>query len=218
MAFQDLITAAQKYFPSLRIQYKDRSVLMKILNFLLFFNKGFMTDYTTTLGSTVYIPNDHYVKFRPVSGAVVLLHELVHMYDQKKIGSPWFELACLMPQVLIIPALLLFLLTWKIALPVILLLALPIPAYFRMHFEKRAYLSSLYVIQKLSEKLNFNPRLESQSVHFIECFIDSSYYFMWPFGNKVAKDFDAAIKLIQNGQRPYQDPVFDMLDDLINKV
>jgi hypothetical protein len=218
MAFQDLVTASQKYFPSLQVKYKDQSTFMKILGFLLFFNKSFMTDYTTTIGNTIYIPNENYIKLRPISGAVVFLHEMVHMYDQKRIGYLWFQLAYALPQILILPAILLFLLSWKIAIPAIILFALPIPSYFRMNFERRAYLSSLYTLQKLSERLQFNPKLDSQNTYFIECFVDSSYYFMWPFGGPITNDFQNATKLVQAGQRPYNDPVFDMLDDLVTKV
>jgi hypothetical protein len=37
---------------------------------------------------------------------------------------------------------------------------------------------------------------------------------MWPFNN-IRKDFDDAIIKIKAGQRPYEDSVFDILDDLI---
>jgi hypothetical protein len=218
MAFQDLVIATRKYFPNLQVKYKDQSTFMKILALLFFFNRSFMTDYITTIGNTIYIPTQDYIKLRPISGAVIFMHELVHMYDQKRIGNIWFQLAYMLPQILILPALLLFLLSWKIAIPVIILLALPIPAYFRMYFERRAYVSSVYVIQKLSERLKFNPRLDGQNTYFIEYFIDSSYYFMWPFTGSVTDKFNAAAQLVQDGRRPYQDPVFDILDDLVTKV
>lgn len=218
MAFQDLLATAQQYFPSLQIKYKNKSLLMKFLGILLFFNKGFMTNYTTTIGSTIYLPNSNFVKLRPVSGAVVFMHELTHLYDQKRIGYFFFMFSYLWPQILVLPAFFLFLISWKIALPVILLLCAPLPAYFRMKYEKRAYLSSLYAIQKLGVKLDFKPHLETQSKYFIQYFSDNNYYYMWPFGNSVSKHFVQAIKQIQRGERPFQDPVFDMLDDLITKV
>lgn len=218
MAFNNLLLAAEKYFPSLQIKYKNHSPFMKLIGILLFFNRRFMTDYTTTVGSTIYIPTDHYIRLRPVSGVVVLLHELTHMHDERKYGHLWFQLSYIFPQILVLPALLLFLIGWKIALPVVLLSLTPIPAYFRMVYEKRAYLSSLYVIQKLSEKLLFVPHFESQKADFIKCFMDSSYYFMWPFKSHLNREFDAALEKIQAGQRPYQDGLFDMLDDLISRM
>lgn len=219
MAFQDLITSAQQYFPSLQVKYKNQSGFMKFLSKLLFFTPGFMTDYTTTLGTTIYAPNPQFFTLHPVSSSVVLLHEFVHMHDQKVVSQLAFQIAYLIPQILILPALLLFLWHWWVAVLAILLLAAPLPAVFRMNSEKRAYLSSLYTIQKLSQLKNFDPKLTNQRDAFVGYFIDSSYYFMWPFKNHLLNDFNQAIQDVQAGKRPYDDPeLFDMLDDLVTKV
>jgi hypothetical protein len=218
MSFQDLVTAAQKYFPDLQIKYKDQSWFMKLIGKLIyFFNKSFMTSYTTTIGSTVYFPTESFVKVRPVSAAVVLLHELIHVYDAQRLSKPIFYFLYLFPQILALFCLPLFLVSWKIALPLVLLFAAPLPAYFRMQFEKRAYLTSLYAINKLATQLSFKPLLATQEQVFINRFKDSSYYFMWPFNN-LQKDFDEAVVKIRAGQRPYEDPVFDILDELTTKV
>lgn len=218
MAFQDLVTASQKYFPDLQIKYKDQSWFMRLLGTLLFFNKSFMTSYTTTIGSTVYYPTESFVKVRPVSAAVILLHELVHIKDAHKISKPLFGFLYLTPQVLTLLCIPLFFLSWKIALPLMLLCASPIPSYFRMYFEKRAYLTSLYAINALGARLNFSPMLKSQEQFFIDQFTGSGYYFMWPFGKGLQADFDAGVAKIQAGQRPFEDPVFDILDNLITTV
>jgi len=217
MSFQDLVTAAQKYFPDLQIKYKDQSWFMKLVGTLLFFNKAFMTNYTTTIGSQVYFPTESFVKTRPVSAAVILLHELVHIKDAHKISKPLFGALYLSPQIFALLCLPLFLVSWKIALPLVLLFASPIPSYFRMYFEKRAYLTSLYSIYRLSKKLNFKPLLASQEKDFLSQFKGSFYYFMWPFGN-LQKEFDDAVAKIQADQRPFEDPVFDIIDDLITQV
>ena len=217
MTFQDLVTAAQKDFPSLKIKYKDQSWFMKLIGILLFFNKSFMASYTTTIGSTVYFPNEGFVKSRPVSASTVLLHELVHVYDAKKYTTPLFSLLYMSPQIFVLLCLPLFLVSWKIALPLMILFALPIPSYFRMHFEKRAYLTSLYAINALAARLNFKPILASQEEAFLKQFKDSSYYFMWPFNN-LQKDFDEGVAKIKDRKRPFEDPVFDILDKLIDTV
>jgi len=184
----------------------------------MFFSPSFMSNYITTIGNTIYIPNQNYITSRPVSAAVVFMHEVVHLYDHRRLGTFWFQLSYVMPQIFALPALLLFLLSWKIALPVVLFFLLPLPSYFRMKYERRAYYASIYIIQKLSEKLNFDPHLESQNTYFVECFADSTYYFMWPFSSIIADDFTTARQLVQAGKRPYEDPVFDILDDLVTKV
>lgn len=216
MSFKNLVAAAQKYFPSLQIKYKNTSLLMRILGTIFFFNKDFINNYTTTLGSTVYFANESYTRLRPISAAVVLLHELVHIEDAKKITPFFFITLYLMPQLLAVFCLpLFFILSWKLILPIFLLLAAPLPAYFRMVFEKRAYLSSLYVLNVMGKKFHFEPHLKDQSVYFNDQFKNSFYYFMWPSGIK--KDLDKALIKIAAGKRPFEDPIFDVLDNLIDQ-
>lgn len=215
MAFKELVAAAQKHFPDLTIKYKDQSKFMKFLGFLLFFNKKFMSNYTTTLGSTVYFPSETATTTRPVSSAITLLHEVVHVYDAKKVSKPVFGFLYLIPQVLVLLMIpLFFVLSWWIVVPLMLLMLAPIPAFFRMNYEKRAYLSSLYVVNSLSERLNFKPLLATQRASFLRQFKSSSYYFMWPFNN-LEKEFDDAMVKIKNGERPFEDPIFDILDELM---
>jgi hypothetical protein len=222
MAFTDLLTAAQTYFPSLQVKYKDQNLLMQIIGKILFFTPSFMTDYTTTIGNTLYAPSKSFFTLHPVSGAVVFMHETVHLYDQNRIGRLWFQLGYMFPQILVLPALLLFLVSWKLAIPLIILFALPIPfaSYWRMNLERRAYLSSIYTIYKLSQKLNFDPQyILAQRDAFVSYFINSSYYWMWPAIHHITSDFDQAIQAVQAGNRPYQDDqLFAMLDVLISKV
>lgn len=217
MSFQDLNQTAKKYFPDLQIKYKDQSSLMKTLGTIMFFNKGFMTNYTTTLGATVYFPNETFVRARPVSAAVILLHELVHVTDAHKFSKPLFGFLYMSPQALALLCLPLFLFHWYLALPLFLLCASPIPSFFRMYFEKRAYMTSLYAINALGNRLNFKPLLDTQKQFFLDQFKGPNYYFMWPFNN-LQKDFDQAVVKIQAGERPFEDPVFNILDELIATV
>lgn len=217
MSFQSLIQSAQKHFPKLQIKYKDKSLLMKTIGKILFFNKSFMTGFSTTLGSTVYFPSENYIKLRSVSSSAVFLHELVHVKDAQKISGPIFGLLYLFPQILALFCLPLFLLSWKIALPLLVIFMLPIPAFFRMKFEKKAYEASLYALHHIGLKLSFDPKLERQASRFEAHFKSSKYYFMWPFSN-IKKDFEAAIIVIRCGQRPYKDSIFDIIDELIKEI
>jgi len=218
MSFQDLTTAAQIYFPSLKISYKNKSVLMKILGRILFFNPSFMTSYITTIGDTIYFPTESFVNQEPLNASIVLMHELVHMTDEKTYTKPVFALSYLFPQILApLAAILFFFIHWYIALPIMLFFLAPLPAPFRMHWEKRAYIAALYVQQALSQKLNFTPNLPTQVIDDLQQFTSGSYYFMWPFNN-IDADFNNAVTAIQAGQRPYNDAVFDMLDKLIPSV
>lgn len=202
------------HFPKLQIKFKNQSLSMKLINKLLFFNKSFMTNFTTTIGNTVYFPSEQFVKTRQISSFIILIHELVHISDSYKYSFPIFAFLYLFPQSIILLSLLLFLFNWKIALCLIILCSLPIPAYFRMNFEKRAYLVSLYVMNKLNKKYRYNISLSRQKDLFLDNFKDSSYYFMWPF-KSLNRYFDVGLDKINNNQRPFEDDIFDKIDSLI---
>jgi hypothetical protein len=218
MSFQDFVTAAQVYFPSLQVKYKSQSIFMKILSYLLFFNPTFMTDYVTTIGDTVYFPSPSFVTLHPITAPIVLMHELVHMSDQNKVSKPIFALSYLFPQILApLCAILFFFIHWYIALPIVLLFLAPLPSYFRMYWEKRAYIAALYAQQALSKLKSFNPKLPDQITLDLAEFKTNDYYWMWPFAN-INTDFNTALTLINAGQRPFEDPIFDTIDVLVTKV
>lgn len=214
MISDKVLTKAKEFFPDLEIRYKEESTLMKVLGKILFFNKSFMTNFTTTLGSKIYFPNKKFVDLRPLSSLVVLLHELVHVSDSKKWSRVLFSFLYMFPLSLALVFLPLLLVSWKVFLPLLVLSLLPIPAYFRMVFEKRAYMVSLYVLQQLSIKKEFTTNLDTAAASYLENFKDSSYYFMWPFKN-LEKEFADAVVKVKAGQKPYEDPVFEMVDKVL---
>lgn len=213
----EFINVCKTHFPTLKIKYKDESLLMKILSYLMFFNNKFMTEYITTIGSTVYFPSRSKISLKPTSSAIILLHELVHIYDANKISTILFSFLYLFPQILAPFSLLLFLINWKIAVPAFILFCLPLPAYFRMYYEKRAYLTSLYAIKTLSVKLKFPSLLQTQKEYFLRQFNTAAYYYMWIFKG-IRKDFDEAIEKINNGQRPFEGKILNILDELMSKI
>jgi hypothetical protein len=214
MISENVLARAKEFFPDLEIKYKDESTLMKIISKILFFNKSFMTNFTTTLGSTVYFPSRRFEQLRPISSLVILLHELVHVHDSKKWSKFLFSFLYMSPLTLAVLLLPFLLLSWKIFLPLILLSLCPIPSYFRTLFEKRAYLVSLYCTQQFSIKKQFTTNLDNAASSYLSSFKDSSYYFMWPFKN-LDKEFADAVVKVKAGQKPYEDPVFEMIDKVL---
>lgn len=217
-----LVLNAQRYFPNLKIKYKDTSFWMKALSILLFFNKDFMSKFTNTFGSSIYYPSKQYVENNPIISEVTLLHELVHMHDFKKKGAILYSFLYGFPQILFIFFLPIFFFSWKIALVLCLISLLPLPAYFRMNFEKRGYLCSLYALNAFGKKLNISPAdiqntLDKNKEIFYKEFSSPSYYFMWAFSS-LKSDFDKGVNKIKAGLRPYDDEVFDMIDDLLSKT
>lgn len=212
--FDDTVVRAKKEFPDLQIKFKNESIFMKILGMILFFNPAFMSTYITTIGNTMYFPSNEYVTKSSTAASIVLLHELVHVFDSKKENKLLFSILYLMPQILVLfffP--LLFLIGWKIALLSLVFLA-PIPAYFRMKPERRAYTISLYAIHKFGEK-GHKVNIDTGKNEIINQFKTGSYYFMWPF-QSINTYFDEVVKQLELGNRPYDEPeVYDLIDRVI---
>lgn len=95
-------------FPSFRVEFKNQSRLMRALATLVCpFNPTFLTNFTTTLGTTVYFPSRSEYEARAGESAVTLAHEFVHMYDRREAGIR-FLVSYASPQVAAVPLLVLF--------------------------------------------------------------------------------------------------------------
>lgn len=211
---EEVLQKVLSYFPDFKIKFKNESWLMKTIGFLMFFNKGFMKSFTTTLGNTIYFPSKEFVSTRQTSSLVITMHEIVHMYDAKKMNKFVFSALYASPQIFALFSIPLFILGFNLLALLSLLCLAPIPSYFRMRSEKRAYLASLYAMKKLNEKYNYNINLDIQSRFFLDQFKGANYYFMWPL-KFMMKDFDDCLIKIKEGKRPFEDPVFDMLDEIV---
>jgi hypothetical protein len=215
--FDGIVSKATAIYPDIQIKYKNESTFMKILGKIMFFNPGFMTQYTTTLGATVYFPNRQFVELAPVTSAVVFLHELTHIYDEKRLTAPLYTTIYSLPQTLFLLAapILFFLVGWKFAL-LSLLFLLPIPAYFRKNLEERAYTMQLYVLNQLNVKYNYNIDLENKVADFASQFKTSAYYWMWPFTSETDYFTDLVYKL-KSGQKPnYEADLINMIDKILS--
>jgi hypothetical protein len=212
MAFNELVTKAQTYFPGLQIKYKNQDTLMRVLGTLLFFNPSFKNEFITTIGETIYWPSPEFVQNNPKAVSEIFIHECTHIYDEKRIGSVPFKLGYLFPQLLVLPVLLLlFLLNWKIVALLGVLCLLPLPAPFRAYFERRAYFVSMLVGYKL---YGWDPAVTATS--YATNFKNSSYYWMMPFGED-AKFAAEAVKVKTGTPESASDPnLTKMIDDLMS--
>lgn len=82
----------------IKVRFKDEWWLMKLLGFLLFFNKNFMTSVTTTFGDTVAFPNREFIERDDVY-IRVMMHELIHIRDKRHYGAIPYGWLYLVPQV-----------------------------------------------------------------------------------------------------------------------
>jgi len=179
---------------NVKIAFKDESFLMKLLGFLLFFTKGFMTSFTTTLGNTVYFPSREWLEKNEHSAIRILAHEIVHIHDRKKLNKRGtvilYPVLYLIPQILAVFSLLAFLafinLNWLFCLLFLLFLA-PIPAPGRFYIESRGYTMNLFVasLDAMYGHSGFYPGVYTRVL--AKQFTGSNYWFMWPFHDHVVK-------------------------------
>jgi hypothetical protein len=212
--FDDTLKKIQLVFPDVKVAYKDESLFMKIIGILLFFNPGFMKSFITTIGTTIYFPTRSDVEKAPLTNSTVLLHEMTHIYDSKKQNNILFSILYLMPQLLIlltIPLVIIF--GWFGLFG--LVFGLPLPAYWRMKSEIKAYTISLYVLFKYKQKALWSD-VETSKKLFISEFTGPSYYFMWPFSS-VTDHFNNAAKEMEAGGQPlYEKELYAIVDNILD--
>lgn len=176
-AFDKIVSLGEKKY-GLKIQYKDKSLLMKLIGKILFFNPRFMTNYVTTIGSTVYFPTSQSIDRDRTSAAAILAHELVHISDSKEVTSFVFSYTYLFPQVLALLSVLSFFSSnlWIFCL----LFLLPLPSPMRTYWELRGY--------AMSDAVNFKLTKSFLPTEFItKQFLSGAYYFMWPFKEDIER-------------------------------
>ena len=197
----NLLSAIRSEFPDFKAKYKDESRLMRILSHILFFNKGFMTNFITTLGNTIYFPTKGWIKEDQFRAIVVISHEWMHMKDDHKWGI-LYKFGYLSPQIFAILAIL------APISPIFsgfLAFLCPIPSPIRAYFELRAYAIGnavgwwIYKIEPDWDRISQN-------------FTNSSYFWMFPFKklviNRLKSDFERAKK---NDLTKFEREIFNVL-------
>jgi len=197
----DLKRHIAKNIPGFEIKAKNKSKFIKFLSFLLFFNKGFMTNYITTLYPRIFVPDDTWEKRNPLSAVMVYAHEYVHLKDRHLMG--WgFNYLYLTPQLYSLFALLaIFASNWWL---LSLLFLLPIPSPGRMWLELRGYTMTMAVAHWYGYTVVPN--------HYIKYFTKSGYYWMFPSDRIMEwllwREFE---KIRDNNLSPLQQEVKEVL-------
>lgn len=206
-SFESTVEMIKRNIPGFSIKYKDETWIMKVLAVVLFFVKGFMTRFTTTLGATVYLPSRAYVEKDRVRAARILRHEYIHLWDRQ--NSPFlFSLGYIFPQVFSLLALLAIFFTnfWLLAL----VFLLPIPSPPRWRIEMRGYATSLLEDMDASD-----GDVAETRAWIMQCFTSSSYYWMCPFKKKVENMMDSFSRYFEgSGRIPfgYHAPYIDLFE------
>jgi hypothetical protein len=189
---------------SFSVDFKDKSLLMKVLSYILFFVKGFMTKYITTINNVIYFPKQSDIN--SPGAAPILAHEIKHIQQSNNYTFVLFSLLYLFPQSLSLLSVLGFLgfIYWPLFLCFAFIIALaPFGAYWRMKFELEAYTVSLYCLNlQLSNQDEQTRRkvLQDEAVWINTQFTSSNYYWMWRSGvldelnNKIESILDGSIE------------------------
>ena len=130
----------------------------------------YLTDYVTTLGRTIYVPDDFF-DLPPGQAWETLRHEAVHVRQFERIG--WVGM-------------------------VLLYGLLPLPfvfAYGRARLEMEAYTETLRATAELEGiEAARRPALHA---HIIRRFTGPDYAWMWPFPRTVQRWIDRALSRIE---------------------
>jgi hypothetical protein len=159
-------------FPSYQVVYKTDSTWMKVINVLLLIitfgqQKQFMTNFVTTMGTTVYVPSS-WDTWQLAERCSILRHERIHMRQAKRMTRVLFSLCYVF---------------WP--LPMFL-------SWGRTKLEMEAYEETLAAWKDYG----IDPTEPENRAEMISNFTSSSYGWMWPFQNKIAAWYDAAVKRI----------------------
>jgi hypothetical protein len=107
--FEAIVAELRAEFPRFRLIPKDESRRMRVFYraaAMRFWNPRFLEDYTTVVGSRVYMPR---TLIGTAQGARVLRHERVHLRDAKMVSWPIFAVTYLF----LLPAGLTFRALWE---------------------------------------------------------------------------------------------------------
>jgi len=168
----------EREFPTFVMVSKRDSLLMRAVGrFLLILSFGkmkqFMTNFTTTIGDTVYTPTD-WETFSPRSQTIILRHERVHMRQARKYTRFWFSFLYLF-----------------VFFPIGL-------AWYRAKFEMEAYTESLRAYREYGIDIT-QPDIKA---NILKHFTTAEYLWMFPFKGYLERWFDRTVQEVLATTKP----------------
>ena len=87
-----------------------------------------------------------------------------------------------------------------------------------MYYEFRAYCVSLYVEYKLSKILKCKFDIYNIKNKYLENFINSNYYYMFPFKDYLFYKFENVIDKILQDKLPYEEDITKNIEKILNDL
>jgi len=185
-----LLEYINEHISNFEVRKKSQSFVMKVLGSFLFFNKGFMTRYITTIYPKIYVPDwwGRYKKNNYLELGI-LMHEYVHLMDRKRLGW-FFNILYLSPQIFALFALGAF---WNLWFLLFLLFLLPWPSPGRTWIEMRGYRMTIaFFYWTKRKKYDINM--------IVGQFTGENYYYMFPFKKYLKMWFNKEFDKIKNNE------------------
>jgi hypothetical protein len=173
--YEEALEALYTEFPDAKVVPKEDSFLMKAIGvFLMIITFGamrkFMTDFVTTIGDTIYVP-DGWSGRAPIPRVATLRHEAVHIRQKNRYGSFMFSLRYI----------------WW-----------PLPAVYamgRLRIEQEAYEESLRAYMELVGPSILQDKQYRE--HIISHFTGANYFWTYPFRGKLDEWYDVVIEKLK---------------------
>ena len=180
-----------------KIRFKNESRWQKLLGFLMFWNRGYMTDYISTFFPTVWWPSRPHYSQDAWSTFKVLAHEWVHLLDGGK-HRVWFGFSYISVQVWCVISVFALLSLWfgpwfLFFLAGLLFLA-PWPSPWRVKWEVRGYTMGMAINYWKHGSIK-----ESTKDWIVETLTGSGYYFPAWSKLRLWKKLDKAAQQIESG-------------------
>lgn len=206
-AFWDEVV--MKYAPKAKLKPKQDSLVLKLAGKIIKpWNPLFLSNYITTLGDTIYIPDNFWTR-TDIMMIEVLGHELQHIMDSDTKGLS-FGVGYAFPQILSLLALLAlgalwnpWMLGWLLCLGFLA----PLPAFWRYKAELKGYRVTLLVAKYV---YHYNlAQMEETKKGIVDQLSDKWYYYAFPF--------PAAIENELLDERFMKEPVYAEIYDFFQR-
>ena len=171
----ELVATIKARLPKFDVKYKDESLFQRFLGFIMFFNRAYMTQYTTTMFGKVYFISRAWVEANPKQAWKILAHEYVHLLDDDD-HPVMFTLSYAFPQISALGALAAlgaFWTPWALVALVFLLALAPWGSKGRTKAEMRGYAMSMTV-----NYWRYGSISQGTKDHVMSSFWGPNYYYM----------------------------------------
>lgn len=176
-----------KNFPDAKIKFKNKSIFMRILGLLLFFNPSFMSKFITVIGNTIYVPNAAWMEKNYLGIIFTFSHEFIHMWDRAHVYT-FFSLGYVSLQfwaLFSFTACLAFINLWFLLCLSCLVFIAPWPSPWRTQIEANGYAMTMYI-----RSITIDPwynKEEGAQLLAEKHFASKQYYWMCRDKNKVTQ-------------------------------